>query len=413
MPSRRAHPPGRDAADRHARRAAPDLGARSVEVRTADLGEAERVLSAIAGPTRRSSTSSASATVWTSSHATRPAQDRLRRHPGGRRASRSTTSASTSRRSKTLSSRTCESWARSRRALRSRRGTRTPPCAARWRSAQRDLTKQFGSFVAVNNVSLEIRYGEIYGLLGANGAGKTTTIKMLCGLLEPTRRRDAAGRRTRRPARPRTCASASATCRRSFRSTTTCRSREPGVLRRRLRRARPRARREERWVLAFSGLEGRGSDHGQPARRLEAARRLRRRDHARAQRALPGRADLRRGSTGAPRFLADDQPARRRRHGHPRHHALSGRIRAVQPPGIHGRGRARGRRQPGRSRASRPGICWSSSSISRSAPRTSSRRTERWRVSLFGDRLHVITDEDAETAKREITRELAGPTASA
>src|SRR5262249_45673612 len=50
----------------------------------------------------------------------------------------------------------------------------------------RGLTREFGSFVAVNDVSLEIRYGEIYGLLGANGAGKTTTIKMLCGLLDPT-----------------------------------------------------------------------------------------------------------------------------------------------------------------------------------------------------------------------------------
>ena len=49
-----------------------------------------------------------------------------------------------------------------------------------------NLTKQFGSFTAVNNVSLQVRYGEIYGLLGANGAGKTTTIKMLCGLLDST-----------------------------------------------------------------------------------------------------------------------------------------------------------------------------------------------------------------------------------
>jgi ABC-2 type transport system ATP-binding protein len=49
-----------------------------------------------------------------------------------------------------------------------------------------NLTKRFGAFTAVNNVHLEIRYGEVYGLLGANGAGKTTTIKMLCGLLEPT-----------------------------------------------------------------------------------------------------------------------------------------------------------------------------------------------------------------------------------
>lgn len=48
------------------------------------------------------------------------------------------------------------------------------------------LTKNFADFHAVDNVELEIRYGEIFGLLGANGAGKTTTIKMLCGLMEPT-----------------------------------------------------------------------------------------------------------------------------------------------------------------------------------------------------------------------------------
>lgn len=50
----------------------------------------------------------------------------------------------------------------------------------------KDLTRRFGAFTAVENVSLQVRYGEIYGLLGANGAGKTTTIRMLCGLLEPT-----------------------------------------------------------------------------------------------------------------------------------------------------------------------------------------------------------------------------------
>ncbi len=49
-----------------------------------------------------------------------------------------------------------------------------------------NLSKVFGDFQAVRSVTLEIRYGEIYGLLGANGAGKTTTIKMLCGLLEPS-----------------------------------------------------------------------------------------------------------------------------------------------------------------------------------------------------------------------------------
>jgi ABC-2 type transport system ATP-binding protein len=50
----------------------------------------------------------------------------------------------------------------------------------------KNLTKRFGSFTAVKNVNIQVRYGEIYGLLGANGAGKTTTIKMLCGLLAPT-----------------------------------------------------------------------------------------------------------------------------------------------------------------------------------------------------------------------------------
>jgi ABC-2 type transport system ATP-binding protein len=47
----------------------------------------------------------------------------------------------------------------------------------------RNLSRVFGKFQAVKDVNVEVRYGEIFGLLGANGAGKTTTIKMLCGLL--------------------------------------------------------------------------------------------------------------------------------------------------------------------------------------------------------------------------------------
>ncbi|MDQ7784116.1 MAG: ABC transporter ATP-binding protein [Desulfomonilaceae bacterium] len=50
----------------------------------------------------------------------------------------------------------------------------------------RDLTKVFGSFVAVDHVSFDVYKGEIFGFLGPNGAGKTTTIKILCGLLTPT-----------------------------------------------------------------------------------------------------------------------------------------------------------------------------------------------------------------------------------
>jgi ABC-2 type transport system ATP-binding protein len=51
----------------------------------------------------------------------------------------------------------------------------------------RRLSKRFGEFVAVKDINLHVKYGEIYGLLGANGAGKTTAIKMLCGLIEPSR----------------------------------------------------------------------------------------------------------------------------------------------------------------------------------------------------------------------------------
>jgi ABC-2 type transport system ATP-binding protein len=48
------------------------------------------------------------------------------------------------------------------------------------------LTRRFGQFVAVNDVSFSVARGEVFGFLGANGAGKSTTIRMLCGLLKPS-----------------------------------------------------------------------------------------------------------------------------------------------------------------------------------------------------------------------------------
>ena len=48
------------------------------------------------------------------------------------------------------------------------------------------LTRRFGDFVAVNDLSFDVQQGEIFGFLGSNGAGKSTTIRMLCGLLRPT-----------------------------------------------------------------------------------------------------------------------------------------------------------------------------------------------------------------------------------
>ncbi|MEW6087024.1 MAG: ABC transporter ATP-binding protein [bacterium] len=49
-----------------------------------------------------------------------------------------------------------------------------------------NLTRNFGDFSAVDNISLSVKEGEVFGFLGPNGAGKSTTIKMLCGLLLPT-----------------------------------------------------------------------------------------------------------------------------------------------------------------------------------------------------------------------------------
>ena len=49
-----------------------------------------------------------------------------------------------------------------------------------------NLTKKFGSFTAVDNISFYVNKGEICGFLGANGAGKTTAMRMLCGLSKPT-----------------------------------------------------------------------------------------------------------------------------------------------------------------------------------------------------------------------------------
>jgi ABC-2 type transport system ATP-binding protein len=48
------------------------------------------------------------------------------------------------------------------------------------------LSRRFGAFVAVDDVSFDVRRGEIFGFLGSNGAGKSTTIRMLCGLLRPS-----------------------------------------------------------------------------------------------------------------------------------------------------------------------------------------------------------------------------------
>ena len=56
-----------------------------------------------------------------------------------------------------------------------------------WTIEVKNLTKEFNGLKAVNNVSFKVKEGEIFALLGPNGAGKTTTIRMLTGVLKPTR----------------------------------------------------------------------------------------------------------------------------------------------------------------------------------------------------------------------------------
>ena len=49
-----------------------------------------------------------------------------------------------------------------------------------------NLTKKFGDFIAVENLTLHVKEGEVFGFLGPNGAGKTTTVRMLADLISKT-----------------------------------------------------------------------------------------------------------------------------------------------------------------------------------------------------------------------------------
>ena len=56
-----------------------------------------------------------------------------------------------------------------------------------WVVETHGLSRHFGDLVAVRDVTFDVARGEIFGVLGPNGAGKSTTIRMLCGILDPTR----------------------------------------------------------------------------------------------------------------------------------------------------------------------------------------------------------------------------------
>ncbi|HEX8116095.1 MAG TPA: ATP-binding cassette domain-containing protein [Pyrinomonadaceae bacterium] len=272
----------------------------------------------------------------------------------------------------------------------------------------RSLHKRFGSFHAVKDVNIEVKYGEIYGLLGANGAGKTTTIKILCGLLSPTSgEMELAGER--------------GSLRSSFvRQRLGYMSQKfslyddltieenldffAGVY------GVPRAEREEkkRWVLSVSGLEGRGH-------MLTAS--------------LPGGWKQRVAFGAAvmhePSVLFLDEPTSgvdplARRAFWKMINSFADRGVAVLVTthyleeaeqcnrlGFMVAGELVAQGTPTGIKAEQGGhLLELVTDRPQSAADLLKETLERWRVSLFGDRLHVIVDEDAGTGVRNITERL-------
>jgi ABC-2 type transport system ATP-binding protein len=164
----------------------------------------------------------------------------------------------------------------------------------------RALGKRFGDFEAVRSFDLAVKYGEIYGLLGANGAGKTTSVKMLCGLLQATSgivriAGESGDLRTQSVRRHIGYMSQKFTL---YDDLTIAENLE--FSQRRVRHpARPAARENRLGTRLDRVARARKEDDGRPSGRLEATRRVRRVRHARARDPLPRRADVGRRPAGA------------------------------------------------------------------------------------------------------------------
>ncbi len=270
-----------------------------------------------------------------------------------------------------------------------------------------NLVKQFGAFTAVKGVSLQVRQGEIYGLLGANGAGKTTTIKMLCGLLEPTSGEiHLAGERSLRSGAVRQQIGYMSQKFSLYNDLSIEENLDffAGVY------GVPDEEREEkkRWVLSFSGLEGK---EGQITGSLPGGWK---------QRVAFGAAIMH-----EPRILFLDEPtsgvdplARRAFWKMINRLADAGAAILVTTHyleeseqcnrlGMMVAGELVAEGSPSDLKSQQTGhlLEFIVDQQQRAADLLKS-EMERWRVSLFGDRLHVITDEDPESGMRATAEEL-------
>ena len=272
----------------------------------------------------------------------------------------------------------------------------------------RGLSKSFGDFEAVKDISLEVKYGEIYGLLGANGAGKTTTIKMLCGLLEPS------GGEAELAGESGSLRSAVVRQRIGYMSQKFSLYDDltieenldffAGVYR------VPFAEREEkkRWVLSFSGLRGRGSQ---------------------MTGSLPGGWKQRVAFGAAvmhePSVLFLDEPTSgvdplARRAFWKMINSFADRGMGILVTthyleeaeqcnrlGLMVAGELVAQGAPSDLKAAQKGrVIEFVTNAPQRANNLLKQRIESWRVSLFGDRLHVVVDEDSEAAIKHITEIL-------
>jgi ABC-2 type transport system ATP-binding protein len=303
--------------------------------------------------------------------------------------------------------------------LRSLQGdTRVPPFPHRNRHAPADdpiaigargLRKTFGDFVAVKGIDLQVRYGEVYGLLGANGAGKTTTIKMLCGLLPAgegeVRLAGEVGELRSEDVRQQVGYMSQKFS--LYDDLTIDENLDffAGVYR--VPRARRAAR--KRWVLQFAGLEGKG---GQLTGSLPGGWK---------QRVAFGAAIMH-----EPRVLFLDEPtsgvdpiARRAFWAMINQLADQGTAILVTTHyleeaeqcnrlGFMVAGELVAQGTPSGVKAAQGGrVLEVRAEQPLRAATLLKRELEPWRASLFGDRLHVIVDGDAEVAARDLTARLA------